>query len=255
MTLAGKVAAITGAGNGIGRATAIEFARRGARIAVCDIDVAASEETVNLIRDTGGDAEVFNMDVGDASSVSREFTNIVARFGGLHILHANAAIELQKFISDIQEHEWNRVINVNLTGVYRCAKAALDLFIPQQSGSILITASPHAFSTYEEIGAYAASKGGVVAFMRALALESAKHGIRVNCLLPGTIDTPMVKREIESSSDPEKLRQMLNVIHPLGRMGRPEEVAKCAAFLVSDDASFVTGACLAVDGGVMAKLG
>lgn len=253
--LKGKVAAITGAGNGIGQATAIEFARRGARVAICDIDDPGSRQTKTLIEQCGGDAEVFYMDVGSGDSVQEGFASILRHFGGLDILHANAAIELQKFIVDIEEAEWNKVINVNLTGVYRCARAALDIFIPQKSGNVLITASPHAFATYEEISAYAASKGGVVAFMRALALESAKYGIRVNCLAPGAIDTPMVQREIGSSADPEKLRQLIDSMHPLGRMGRPEEVAKCAAFLVSDDASFVTGTCLAVDGGAMAKLG
>lgn len=250
----GKVAIITGAGNGIGRACAIEFASRGMKVVVGDVDEKASRETVQMITDKQGEAIYINMDVSLENSVKEAVEQTIERFGGLDIMFANAAIELQKYIIDTEEHEWDRVMAVNLKGVFLCSRYALKYFMKQRSGTILMTASPHALCTYEEIAAYAASKGGVVAFNRALALEAAHYQVRVNCILPGTIDTPMVQREIQASSDPDKLRNMIDQMHPIGRMGRPDEVAKAAAFLVSDDASFITGSCLSVDGGIMAKL-
>lgn len=250
----GKVAIITGAGNGIGRASAIEFASRGMKVVVGDVDERSSLETVAMIKEKQGEALYIHMDVSDEISVQKAIEQTIDRFGGLDIMYANAAIELQKYIVDIEVHEWDRVMAVNLKGVFLCSKYALKYFMGQHSGVILMTASPHALCTYEEIAAYAASKGGVVAFNRALALEAAHYKVRVNCILPGAIDTPMVQREIHSSSDPGKLREMIDRMHPLGRMGRPDEVAKAAAFLASDDASFITGSCLAVDGGILAKL-
>jgi NAD(P)-dependent dehydrogenase (short-subunit alcohol dehydrogenase family) len=250
----GKVAIITGAANGIGRAAAIEFACRGMKVLVGDVDEPAGLETVSMIQRSHGEAMFCHMDVSDEESVIQAISQAVDRFGGLDIMYANAAIELQKFIVDIETHEWDRVMAVNLKGVFLCSKYALKHFMRQNSGVILMTASPHAMRTYEEIAAYAASKGGVVAFNNALALEAARYHVRVNCLLPGTIDTPMVQREIEASSEPDKLRDMIERMHPIGRIGQPEDVAKAAAFLVSDDASFITGTCLTVDGGIMAKL-
>jgi NAD(P)-dependent dehydrogenase (short-subunit alcohol dehydrogenase family) len=249
-----KVAIITGAGNGIGRACAIELASRGMKVVVGDVDEKASLETVRLIQNSLGEAIYIHMDVSNETSVREAVEQTIERFGRLDIMHANAAIELQKYIIDIEEHEWDRVMAVNLKGVYLCSRYALKVFMKQRSGVILMTASPHALCTYEEIAAYAASKGGVVAFNRALALEAAHYQVRVNCILPGTIDTPMVQREIQTSSDPDKLRKMIDHMHPIGRMGRPEEVAKAVAFLASDDASFITGSCLTVDGGLLAKL-
>ncbi|MEB3103557.1 SDR family NAD(P)-dependent oxidoreductase [Ferviditalea candida] len=249
-----RVAIVTGAGNGIGRASAIEFASRGMKVVVGDIDEAGGRETVGMIAEQQGEAISTYMDVSDEQSVKDAVKLALDHFGGLDIMYANAAIELQKYIMDIEVHEWDKVMNVNLKGVFLCSKYALKHFMQQRSGVILITASPHALCTYEEISAYAASKGGVVAFNRALALEAAPYQVRVNCIMPGAIDTPMVQREIAASSDPKKLRETLERMHPIGRMGRPEEVAKAAAFLASDDASFITGASLAVDGGILAKL-
>ncbi len=252
--LRAKVAIVTGAGNGIGRASAIEFASRGMKVVVGDIDEAGGMETVRMIVEQQGEAISTFMDVSDEQSVKDTIDLAVHRFGGLDIMYANAAIELQKYIVDIEVHEWDKVMSVNLKGVFLCSKHALKHFMKQRSGAILITASPHALCTYEEISAYAASKGGVVAFNRALALEAAPYQVRVNSILPGAIDTPMVQREIAASTNPKKLLETLEQLHPIGRMGRPEEVAKAAAFLVSEDASFITGTCLAVDGGILAKL-
>jgi NAD(P)-dependent dehydrogenase (short-subunit alcohol dehydrogenase family) len=251
----GKVAIVTGAANGIGRAAAIEFASRGMKVVVGDVDEPAGRETVTLIERLQGEALFCRMDVSEEESVVQAIAQALDRYGRLDVMYANAAIELQKYIVDIETYEWDRVMAVNLKGVFLCCKYALKHFIKQQnSGVILMTASPHAMRTYEEIAAYAASKGGVVAFNNALALEAARYRVRVNCLLPGTIDTPMVQREIEASSDPGKLREMLERMQPMGRIGQPEDVAKAAAFLVSEDASFITGSCLTVDGGIMAKL-
>ena len=254
--LADKVAIVTGGGSGIGRGVARLFAREGATVAVFDISLGAAEETVALIRGGGGVASATVCDVADGASVMEAVSQVLTVHGRVDVLHANAGIGLPaKLLADTSETEWQRVMAVNLDGVYHCVHAVLPSMRQRRAGAIVITASPHAVLTYRGMGAYAASKGGVLALSRAVALDHAAEGIRCNAVLPGAIDTAMVRAEAESQADPEAALRQLAALQPVGRLGRPEDVAPAVLFLASDAAAFITGAALAVDGGLLARLG
>ena len=242
-----RVVVVSGGAMGIGAASARAFAREGARVYVADVDGTAGERTA---ADVGG--TFLACDVRDERAVSRLFDRVSAEAGAVDVVHANAGIELGRTIADTELADWERVIGVNLTGVYLVCRFTLRQMLPRRTGAIVITSSPHAINTVPDAGAYAASKGGVLALTRALALEAAPHDVRVNALLPGAIDTPMLRREAELSSDPEGQLRRFAQMHPLRRLGTAEEVAACALFLASDEAAFVTGTALAVDGGVLA---
>ena len=253
--LSGRVAIVTGAAAGIGAACAGAYAAQGARVVVADIDAATGAATVAAIAAAGGEAQFRRLDVADSAGCAALVEWTVATFGAIDIMHANAGIELCRSVWDTTDAEWDRVIGVNLSGSFYCARAAMQAMrTAGRPGAVLLTASPHAFMTSREIAAYAASKGGQVALMRALALEGAPFGIRVNDILPGAIETPMLHREAASTNDPAALLATFAAAQPMGRLGQPEDVAKAACFLVSDAASFVTGTCLAADGGLMAAI-
>jgi NAD(P)-dependent dehydrogenase (short-subunit alcohol dehydrogenase family) len=244
---AGRVVLVSGGATGIGAASARAFAREGAQVTVLDVDEADGEATAAEI---GG--RFRRVDVTDEDAVRGAVEEAVRDYGRLDVMHANAGIEWTKTISDTTLEEWNRVLAVNLTGVYLCCRYALMRMIERKGGALVLTASPHALVTVPDGGAYAASKGGVLALNRALALEGAPHGVRSNALLPGAIDTPMLRREAEQAPDPEEQARRFGLMHPIARLGRPEEVAEAALFLASDAASFVTGTALAVEGGLLA---
>jgi NAD(P)-dependent dehydrogenase (short-subunit alcohol dehydrogenase family) len=242
-----QVVMISGGAAGIGAATARAFAHEGARVTILDINVAEGEARADEI---GG--RFREVDVTDEAAVRGAVEEAVADYGRLDVMHANAAVEWTKKIVETTLEEWNRVITVNLTGVYLCCRHALARMVEQRSGSLLLTASPHGLVTVPDAGAYAASKGGVLALNRALALEGAPHNVRSNALLPGAIDTPMLRREAAMAPDPEEQVRRFGLMHPIARLGRPEEVAEAALFLASDAASFITGTALAVEGGLLA---
>ena len=253
--LEGRVAIVTGAAHGIGAACAGVYAQAGAQVVVADIDVAQGEATVAAIRGTGGNARFIACDVGRSADCSALVAQAVAAFGRLDILHANAGIELCRSVWDTTDADWDRILAINLSGSFWCARAAMRVMRDAGRGGVVtFTASPHAFLTSREIAAYAATKGGQVALMRALALEGAPFGIRVNAVLPGATETPMLLREAEASGDPAALLRIFAAAQPMGRLVQPEEVAKVAAFLASDAASAVTGSSVAADGGLMAAI-
>jgi NAD(P)-dependent dehydrogenase (short-subunit alcohol dehydrogenase family) len=250
--LDGRVVVVTGAATGIGRACAIAYAAAGARVVVGDV---AEEEAARTVELAGGEAVFVRTDVASSPDCEALVAAALEHFGGLDVVHANAGIELPKNVWDTTDEDWNRVLAVNLSGVFWVCRAAMTWWRELGRGGVLtITASPHAFMTGKDIAAYAASKGGCVALMRALALEGAEHRIRANAILPGAIDTPMLHREIALASDPEETYRQFAQSMPIGRMGRPEDIAPVAVFLATDDAAFVTGACIAADGGIMAAL-
>lgn len=250
-----RVAIVTGGATGIGRATARLFAREGAVVCIFDVRAAEAEQTVTLIRGDGHHAEFVQCDVADGTAVHAAVAGVIARHGRVDVLHANAGIGLVRTLAETSEADWDRVLGVNLKGVYHCLRAVLPHMRRRRSGAIVITASPHALATYRAMAAYAASKGAVLALTRAVALDHARDGIRCNAILPGAIDTPMVRQEVAASPDPERRLRELENLQPVGRIGQPEDVAPAVLFLASDEAAFITGAALAVDGGVLARLG
>jgi NAD(P)-dependent dehydrogenase (short-subunit alcohol dehydrogenase family) len=253
--LSGKAAVVTGGAAGIGRACALAYAKAGARVVIGDIDSAEGTAVAKAIQDDGGTAAFFETDVGRSADCTELIEATVESFGSLDILHANAGIELCRSAMETTDAEWQRILAVNLSGAFYCSREAMKAMrVNGKGGAILLTASPHAYATGRDIAAYATTKGGMTALMRALAIEGAPLGIRVNALLPGAIETPMMHREVAFAADPAAQLRRFAEAHPLGRMGQPEDVAKVALFAVSDAAAFVTGACLAVDGGLMACL-
>jgi NAD(P)-dependent dehydrogenase (short-subunit alcohol dehydrogenase family) len=255
LRLENKVCVVTGGAMGIGRACAAAYAREGAAVLVVDLADDEGQATVRELVALGGRAEFVRADVASPQECRSTVDRALEVFGRLDVMHANAGIELCKSVLDTSDAEWERVISVNLSGVFYCCREALRTMRTQKTpGSILVTASPLALATGRDIAAYTASKGGVVAFVRALALEAAEFGVRANALLPGTTETPMIRREVAAATDPELMLKRWADSVPLGRLAQPEDIAEGAVFLVSDAARFVTGTCLAVDGGQLAAV-
>lgn len=249
-----KVVCVSGGAAGIGAAVVRAFAEAGASVVIADIDLPRAEDLAEQLTTEGGRAEAFRCDVSDEVAVSNLFARVAERYGRLDVVLANAGVEWTRDVRHTSLAAWQRVIAVNLTGVFLVCREALRVMCAQRSGVLLVTTSPHALATVPDAGAYAASKGGVHALMRALALEAAPYQVRVNALMPGTIDTPMVQREALASSTPELQLERMAASQPLGRMGKAAEVADAALFLASPAASFITGSVLSVDGGLMASL-
>lgn len=250
MRLKDKVALITGGASGIGRATAELFAREGARVAVADYSKEGGQDTVKAIKEAGGDAMFTPVDVSDSAQVTRMVGAVLQAYGRIDILFNGAGILYYGTVLETDEQAWNRVLSINLTGTYLCCRTVLPHMIRQGGGSIINVASTvGAHDACANAVAYVTSKGGVTLFTRAIAIDHAKQGVRVNALVPGATDTPMIRNAIA----PEAL-EALAASHPIGRLGRPEELAKAVLFLASDDASFVTGSVMYVDGGQTAKI-
>jgi NAD(P)-dependent dehydrogenase (short-subunit alcohol dehydrogenase family) len=249
MRLKDKVALVTGGASGIGRATAELFAREGARVAVADYS-ADGRDTVGTIHTAGGEAIFVSVDVSDSGQVSKMVETVLQTYGRIDILFNGAGILYYGTVLETDEQAWNRVLSINLTGTYLCCRAVLPHMIRQGGGSIINVASTvGAHDACANAVAYVTSKGGVTLFTKAVAIDHAKQGVRVNALVPGATDTPMIRKAIA----PEAL-EALAASHPIGRLGRPEELAKAVLFLASDDASFVTGTAMYVDGGQAAKI-
>ena len=246
--IAGKVAIVTGAGSGIGRETAILFAREEARVVVSDCVAEAGEEAVRRIRESGGEAIFIKADVSRASDAERLVSETIAKYGQLDILVNSAGIlgEVAP-VGDATEENWDRVISVNLKSVFLCLKYAVREMVKSGGGVIISSASTMGLVGLPGNTAYSVSKGGIIQFTKAMALEYAANNIRVNCICAGWIDTPM-NENLEERIIKWTVRET-----PMGRLGRPEEIAQAALYLASDESSFVTGTALVVDGGWLAK--
>jgi NAD(P)-dependent dehydrogenase (short-subunit alcohol dehydrogenase family) len=247
MKLANKVAILTGAGSGMGKTAAKLFAAEGAKIAAADITEGPVKETVAEITKAGGEALAIRADVSKAPDIKRMVDEAIAKFGTLDIIYNNAGIEGDSaFLSNMTEEQFDRVIAINLRGVFLGMKFALPHMMKARSGSIINTASIAALVAIKGSTAYAAAKAGVIAMTRVAALEYGRYNIRVNAICPGAIETPMAERVRGGvAPNPAAIKR----ISLLERMARPEEIAKVALFLASDDASFATGAPFIIDGG------
>lgn len=246
MRLANKVLLITGGGSGIGRATALLAAREGAQVAVADRNLDAARETVSLLAREG---LAIGMDVTSRADCSRMTKEVVARFGRIDILCNNAGYGITGDVVSTREEDWQALFDVNVKGVFLCAKHVVPVMRAQGGGAIVNTASNIAIIGLKDRVTYVASKGAVDSLTRAMALDHVGDNIRVNAVAPGPIGSPYFDRMIADAPDPEEFKRVLNARCPMNRLGRPEEVAQVIVFLASDDASFVTGATYVVDGG------
>jgi NAD(P)-dependent dehydrogenase (short-subunit alcohol dehydrogenase family) len=249
MRLIGKTAIITGGGGGIGRSTAIRFAKEGARVAVADIDSTIGEETVRLIKEDGGEAIFVKTDVTDSEQIKALINSTTSTFGALHILFNNAGVGNSEVRSvDLSEEEWDRVIDINLKGVFLGIKYAIPELIKAGGGAIINTSSLLGLKGQKYVSAYNASKAGVVMLTQNASLEYGNYNIRVNAIAPGVIDTPI----IDHWKQDERKWPIISRANALRRIGTPDEVANAVLFLASDEASFITGTTLSVDGGGLA---
>lgn len=253
--LDGKVALVTGAGGGIGRATALAFAGEGAKVVVSDVSVRGGEETLERIRQTGGEGIFVQTDVSQAEQVEALVKNAVEAYGRIDCAVNNAGIEgAMELTGDYEEAEWDKVLSINTKGIFLCMKYQLRKMVMQGSGTIVNTSSIAGLRGAATMPAYAASKHAVIGLTKTAAIEYAEAGIRVNAVCPGTVDTGMVDRmvdQFEGDDDDALLRETILGIDvtPMRRQAQPEEIAKAIVWLSSDGSSFVTGHAMSVDGG------
>jgi NAD(P)-dependent dehydrogenase (short-subunit alcohol dehydrogenase family) len=244
-----KIALITGGASGIGRATSLLFAREGAHVVVVDVAIEGGNETVRQIAAAGGAATFVKADVAISSEIRDFIEATVTTHGRLDVLFNNAGVEGPAAkIADYDEDEWARVVAIDLTAVFLAMKHAIPQMVRQGGGAIISTASVAGLVGFPGSAAYAAAKAGVINLTRLAAVEYARHNVRVNCICPGIIDTPMAGRVLGGQRD-----EKLNRLQPVGRFGRPEDIASAALFLASDESSFANGAPFIIDGGYVAR--
>jgi NAD(P)-dependent dehydrogenase (short-subunit alcohol dehydrogenase family) len=251
--LEGKVVIITGGGSGIGAASAKLFAAEGARVGICDLEQEEVDSVAAEITAAGGEAFGMVADVSDSGQVSAFVDAVAERFGRLDGLFSNAGISGRGNVVDLEEDSFNRTLAVNLGGAFLCSKHAIPHIAASGGGSIVLTASELALVGSRNNAAYTASKAGLIGLARSMALDHAPQSIRVNVLCPGPIDTPMLRRSIERHEDSRAYEQMIIDETPLHRVGNPEEIARVALFLFSDDSSYMTGSTVVADGGATAQ--
>ena len=254
MRLQDRVALVTGAAMGIGKATALLFAREGARVIAADINETGGAETEREIRAAGGECIFRKTDVSVEADVEAAANAGAAKFGPIDVLMNVAGIAHESPAHLLDLKDWQRIINVNLTGMFLCAKHVLPGMIGLRRGAIVNITSVQGLFGFPGYPHYAASKSGIIGMTRQLAREYAADGIRVNCIAPGTVDTPMNLGVLSRVPDPDALRKTWAGMHPLGRLGQPIDIAQGALFLASDESSWMTGQCLSIDGGVSCRL-
>jgi len=258
--LKGRVCVVTGSGQGMGRASAIEMAREGGKVVIADINEVAGAETVRLIKAEGHEASFIRVDLRDSASIKALMDETARIYGGIDVVHANAAIHETDLtpntsIEEVSEEVWDIVHDINLKAVWLCTKHAVPYLKNSSAASIVNVASTGAFVAYPMAGAYCASKGGVAMLTKASATDLAKFNIRVNCYCPASIRTPMLEKYLDAAPDPAATEAFLRGAHLLPRLGEPEEIAKLAVFLACSDSSFINGAAYLIDGGALAWRG
>ena len=252
MRLKGKTAIITGAASGIGRASAVVFAQAGAQVLVSDLSEDQGQQVVDQISGAGGTACFVRADVSRPQDNERLIDACLERYGKLDILYCNAGINLPKLITDTGDEELDRLLAVNVKGLVYATRYAIPIMLRQGGGVILITASKTGLVAQRDSPVYCATKGAAVLLAKALALDYATRNIRVNAICPGIIDTPMLEAFANAMPDPAAAWAEYSAAQPIGRLGTPEECAYAALWLASDEASFITGVALPIDGGFTA---
>jgi len=249
MRLRDKVTIVTGGASGIGRASCILFAREGATVVVSDIEDRSGEDVVRVIRDSGGKGMFVHCDVTKEDQANSLIAEAVKNYRRLDVLYNNAGMGMVKLLPEMTEQEWDRIFNVNVKGAFLCSKYAIPQMKKQGGGVIVNTASNWGLIAYPHWPAYCATKGAVVMLTKALAIDHAPDNIRVNCVCPGNIDTPLLRAGIAAEGSFEE------AVKTMGRIAKPEEVANLALFLASDESSYITGAAMVVDNGESARGG
>ena len=251
MKLPGKTAIVTGGTYGIGNAIASLFVKEGAKVVIAGRDESKGRAALKVLGRESKHTIFVRADVSKSEDVKNLVEETARTFGRIDILVNNAGINPVGTALDTTEELWDRVMAINLKGPFLCCKYVIPYMIEAGGGSIVNLGSINSFMAFENEAAYTASKGGVLLFTRATALDFAGKNIRVNCICPGAIDTPLLQAIFKESPNPKKMEEAMKKRHPLKRMGAPEEIAKAALFLASDDSSFMTGAAIAVDGGIL----
>lgn len=251
MMLEGKVIIVTGATDGIGKATAILFAKEGAKVVMAARGEAKGKVALEGVKKVG-EAIFCKADVSKSTEVKNMIGEAIQRYGRIDVLVNNAGVSPIGNVVDTSEEDWDYAININLKGVFLCCKYVIPQMLKTGGGIIINVGSINSFMAMENEAAYDASKGGVLLLTKAIALDFAKRNIRANCICPGCIETPMLQAVFKAAPDPKKAREIMAAKHPIGRLGIPEEIAKVALFLATDSSSFITGAAIPADGGMLA---
>lgn len=255
ISLQGKVAVVTGGATGIGAATAQKLCELGASVAVLDRNEAAAQATVSGLQNAGHTASFHQCDVAIEADVKRAIDAAVQKYKALHVLVSNAGIQRYGDVVSTSSKTWDETFDVHVKGAFYATKYAIPAMVAAGGGAIVMVASAQSFTAVANSAAYISAKHALVGITRSIALDFARRNIRANCVCPGSIDTPMLRWTADLTGSPEKLLETLGKMHPLGRIGRPEEVANAIAFLASDWASFITGTTLTVDGGLLVPTG